>query len=145
MKYLICAFFPLFLCVSGGHLFASESLSTDEMRKLFTGKTVEGEQREYEEPGGGFTGKLSNFAENFVNYFAEDGTVKQQIGEEQRTGKWRVTESGKLCIEWEGKKKKCTPVYKEGDIYKRVTKNKMGRELMEIKFIRFIPGNKYDL
>ena len=133
------------LCLSSSHLFASNNLSADEVRKLFTGNTTEGERREYEKPGGGFSGKLINFAELSVSYYAEDGTVTNQIGEQKNTGKWRVTESGELCTEWEGKEEKCAPVYKEGDTYKRVIKNKMGRNLREIKYIKFIPGNENDL
>jgi hypothetical protein len=144
-KYSINVFLLLFLYLFSSHLLASSNMSADEVRNLFTGNTVEGERREFEKPGRGFTGKLINFAEKFVSYYAEDGTVKQQIGEQQKTGKWRVTESGELCTGWEGKEEKCAPVYKEGDIYKRVTKNNKGRQLWEIRYIRFIPGNENNL
>jgi hypothetical protein len=144
-KYSNNVFLFLILCLSSSHLFASSNLSADEVRKLFSGNTAEGEQREYEKPGAGFTGQLINFAEKFISYYAEDGTVKQQIGKKQNTGKWRVTESGELCIEWEGKEEKCASVNKERDIYKRVIKNKKGRNQFEIKYIRFIPGNQNDL
>jgi hypothetical protein len=145
MKYLNNAFLLLFLCVSGSHLLAASNMSEDEVRKIFTGNTVEGERRDFEDPGGGFTGKLINFPEEFVNYYAEDGAVKKKIGEKITTGKWRVTNSGKLCAEWKGKKEKCAPVYKDGKIYKRVTKNKKGRNLREYRYIKFIPGNEYNL
>lgn len=142
MKYLINVFLLLFLCVSGSHLLAASTMSKDEVRIIFIGNTVEGESREFEKPGDGFTGKLINFAEEFVHYYAEDGTVKKKIGEQINTGKWRVTNSGKLCAEWEGKREKCAPVYKEGKIYKRVTKNKKGRNLWEFRYIKFTPGNE---
>lgn len=145
MKYLNNAFLLLFLCVSGSHLLAASNMSEDEVRKIFTGNTVEGERRDFEDPGGGFTGKLINFPEEFVNYYTEDGAVKKKIGEKITTGKWRVTNSGKLCAEWKGKKEKCAPVYKDGKIYKRVTKNKKGRNLREYRYIKFIPGNEYNL
>ena len=144
-KYSINVFLLLFLYFPGSHLLASSNLSADEVRKIFTGNTAEGERREYEKPGGGFSGKLIEFPEKFVSYYAEDGTLKQIIGEQKKTGKWRVTDSGELCIEGKGKEEKCAPVYKEGDIYKRVTKNKTGSPLWEMRYIRFIPGNGSNL
>jgi len=140
-KYSIHAFLLLFLYLSSCLLLAVSNLPADEVRKIFTGNTAEGERREYEKPGGGFTGKLIEFPEKFSSYYAENGTVKQQVGEQEKTGKWRVTENGELCITWGGKEEKCAPVYKEGDVYKRVIKNKMGRPLWEYRYIKFIPGN----
>lgn len=71
--------------------------------------------------------------------------MKRKIGEKYNKGKWRVTESGELCLEWKGKKEKCASVYKSGKAYKRVTKKTSGRVLWEMKFIRFTPGSEYNL
>jgi len=133
------------LCLCGGQLFASSNLTVDEVRELFTGNTAEGERREYEKPGYGPPGMLINFAEEFVSYYAEDGNVRKQSGEQRLIGKWRVTEKGELCIEWEGKNEKCAPVSRQKDAYKRVIKNKMGRPLKEIKYLKFSSGNTNNL
>jgi hypothetical protein len=145
MKYLINVFFILVLCMSGSQLLAFGNLSADEVRTLITGNTVEGERRQGVKGGQGEPGMVDTYAEIFTMYFAEDGTVKRLIDERRKKGKWRVTESGKLCLEWKGKKERCASVYKSGNVYKRATKKSSGRVLWEIKFIRFTPGNEYDL
>jgi len=145
MKYLFNVFFILVLCISGSYVFAFGGLSADEVRILITGNSAEGERRQGVKGGQAPPGMVDTYAEKFAMFFAEDGTVKRKIGEQHKTGEWRVLESGKLCLEWEGKKEKCAPVYKSGNVYKRVTKKSSGRVLWELKFIRFTPGNEYGL
>jgi len=145
MKYNANVFLLLFLCLSGSHLFAFGNMSADEVRKLFTATTAEGEQRDGVAPGLGPKNMTENYPENFVIFFDENGTATHKIGDKRKTGKWRVTDNGKLCIKWEDMKKKCAPVYKDGKNYIRVTRSKMGRVLLELVFIQFTPGNKYDL
>ena len=145
MKYLINVFFILVLCMSGSHLFAFGNLSADEVRTLITGNTATGERRQGVKAGQGEPGIVNTYAEEFAMFFAENGTVKRKIGEQHKKGKWRVTESGELCLEWKDKKEKCAPVYRDGKAYKRVTIKSSGRVLWEITFIGFTPGNEYDL
>ena len=132
MKYLINVLFILVICMPGSHLSAFGYLPADEVRTPITGNTAEGEP-----------GLVNIYAESFTLFFADNGTVKRKIGEQRKTGKWRVTESRKLCIEWKGKKEKCAPVYNYGEADKRVTKQSSGRVLWEIKFIRFTGGYSY--
>jgi hypothetical protein len=145
MKYIVNVFLLLFICVPGSDLFAFGNMSADEVRTLFTAKTAEGEQRDGIAPGHGPENMTENFPEKFVIFFAANGTVKHKIGDKGKTGTWHVTDSGKLCLKWKGKKKRCAPVYKDGKVYKRVTESRMGRVLLELVFFRFTPGNKYDL
>lgn len=145
MKYVFKVFLLLFLCVSGSHLLAFGSLSADEVRTLIVGNTAEGEQRDGVAPGHGPGNMTENYTTSFVFFFASNGTVKYKIGGERITGEWHVTDSGKLCIKWNNKKKKCAPVYKDGKNYKRVTESRMGRVILELVFTRFTPGNKYNL
>lgn len=145
MKNLINVFFILILCMSGGHLLAFGNMSAEEVRTLFTGNTVEGERREGEKGGLMPPGTVVNYAEKFSMFFADNGKVKRIIGERHNKGRWRVAESGELCLKWKGKKETCAPVYKAGKAYKRVTKKSSGRVLWELEFIRFTPGNEYDL
>ncbi len=145
MKYKINVLVLLLLCMTSGNLFAFGSLSADEVRTLFNDSTAEGEQRDGVAPGHGPGNMTENYVEDFVFFFAKNGTLEYKKGSEHKTGKWHVTDSGKLCLKWEGKKKKCAPVYKDGKNYKRVTESRMGRVLLELVFMKFIPGNKYNL
>lgn len=145
MKYLINVFYILVLCMSGGHLFAIGNMSAEEVRTLFTGNTAEGERREGERGGLMPPGTVNKYAEKFSMFFAENGKVKRIIGERHNKGKWRVTESGELCLEWKGKKEQCASVYKAGKSYKSATKKSSGRVLWELEFIIFTPGNVYGM
>ena len=145
MKYAINVFLLIFLCVSGNRLLAFGSMSADEVRALFTGNTATGDKRDGVAPGHGPGNMTENYKEKFVFFFADNGTVKNRIGGEDKTGTWHVTDSGKLCLKWNNKKEKCAPVYKDGKTYKRVTESRMGRVILELVFIRFTPGNEYDL
>jgi hypothetical protein len=120
-------------------------LSAGEVRALITGNTVEGERRQGVKGGQGEPGLVNGYVEYFAMFFAKNGKVKRLIGEQHKSGEWRVTESGALCLEWKGRKERCAPVYKDGNAYKTVTKKPTGRVRWEIKFTRFTPGNKYDL
>jgi hypothetical protein len=145
MKYLIIVFSIFILCMSGGHLFAFGNMSAEEVRTLFTGNTAEGNRREGARLGSGPSNALENYAEVFVIFFSKKGIAKYKVGDERKKGKWYVTDSGKLCLKWKGVKEDCAPVYKDGKVYKRATKNKIGRVLWELEFIRFTPGNKSNL
>jgi hypothetical protein len=145
MKNLIAAFLLFFLWLSGSLLFAFGNLSADEVRILLTGNTAEGERREGVKGGQGTPGIVNMYAEKFTIFFAENGTVKRRVGEQHKTGKWRVTDNGELCLRWKNKKEKCAPVYKDGKNYKRVTIKPSGRVLWELTFISFTPGNEYGL
>jgi hypothetical protein len=145
MKYPVKVFLLLLLSIAGAPLFAFGYMSAEEVRTLFSGNTVEGELRTGMKGGLGPPNMVENYLERFVMFFAADGTVKRKIGELYETGKWRVTNQGEQCIQWEVKKERCAPVYKDGKTFKQVTKNKMGRIQWEIKYTRFSPGNEHDL
>jgi hypothetical protein len=145
MKYAVNVFLLLLLGVSGSHVLAFGNMSADEVRALVTGNSAEGDRREGASTGSSPPNMLENYAEGFVIFFAKNGTVKHKAGDKYKKGKWRVTDSGKLCLKWKGKKEGCAPVHKEGKAYKRVTKDRMGRVLWELEFIRFAPGNEYNL
>ena len=145
MKYAVNVFLLLILGVSGSHVLAFGNMSADEVRTLFAGNSAEGDRREGARPGTVPLNALENYPEEFVIFFAKKGIVKYKAGDKRNKGKWRVTDSGKLCLKWKGEKEDCAPVYKEGKVYKRATINRMGRVLWEFEFIRFTPGNEYNL
>ena len=145
MKYIFNVVLVLILCMSGSHLFAFGNMSAEEVRTLFTGNSAEGDRREGARLGSGPSNALENYAEGFVIFFTKKGIMKYKAGDKRNKGKWRVTESGELCLKWKGEKEDCAPVHKEGKVYKRATKNRIGRVLWEFEFIRFTPGNEYGL
>jgi hypothetical protein len=57
MKYPFNNILFLILGFTSSHLYAFGNMSADEVRKLFTGNTVEGERREYGAPDTGFAHK----------------------------------------------------------------------------------------
>jgi hypothetical protein len=140
MKYPVNTILLLILGFSSSYLNAFGNLSADEVRKLFTGNTVEGERREYGGWGTGFAHTLSNFAEKTLSQFAQDGTLNEQVADQHKTGKWHVNENGDLCVELEGRKEHCAPVMKQGDYYIRIIRNERGRSLAQIRYTSFTPG-----
>ena len=98
MKHAFNILLLLFLCVFGNHSLAFGSLSADEVRTLITGNTAEGEQRDGVASGHGPENMTENYAASFVFFFASNGTVKYKTGGDRITGKWHVTDSGKLCL-----------------------------------------------
>lgn len=144
MKYLITPGLLILLALSSSPLLAFGKLSAEEVRALFTGNTVEGERRKGLEPGQN-PDMLGTYAEKYIAWFAGDGKVVRDMGGRRRTGKWRVMENGKHCIQWQGKQEKCAAIRKEGSIYKRTLKSKYGKILWEMTFTRFTPGNPHNL
>jgi hypothetical protein len=110
------------------------------VRKLFTGNSVESERREYGTPGTYTVHILNTFAEKFTSRFAQDGTLDEQIGDQRKTGKWRVDENGDLCVQLEGRDEHCAPVMKQGAFYIRTIRNSKGRDLAQIRYLTFTPG-----
>ena len=132
-------------CVFSNQSLAFGKMSAVEISTLFSGNTVEGERRDGGVPGIDAPNKIENYATAFIAYFDNDGTVKKKTSRKPQLGKWSVTDDGKLCIKWKGKKEKCAPVHKEGKVYTRVIERKSGFVLMELRYIHFTQGNKYDL
>jgi len=119
--------------------YAFDILSMDQVRSLFSGNTVEGDYME------GRSHSVMNFyKEPFINYFADDGNVYSVQGETRKSGSWRVTGEGELCINW-GDKKKCAPVYREGDHYKQYMKNNKGKIKWTNTYTTFTTGDTKSL
>ena len=136
-----CAIFTAF----SSPLLAFGKLSAEEVRALFSGKTVEGEFREGSnkriDPDG-----VSTFYEPFVMYFSADGSVRSIRGGVKKKGNWRVDEKGNHCVQWSGKKEGCAPINKEGRVYKKYKMRSGGSRTKWVKtFTQFRPGNPDNL
>ena len=145
MIYLSRIVLILSACVVGGQLFAFGGMASDEVNTLFSGNTVDGERRDGGTPGIDVPDKIENFATPFSMYFSSDGILKKKTGGKPKTGKWRVSGDAELCMEWKGKKEKCGPIHKAGNVYKRVVRRRSGVIMFEHTYIDFTPGNKYGL
>ena len=145
MIYLSKIVLILSACVIGDQLFAFGRMTPGEVIILFSGNTVDGEQRDGGTPGIDVPDKIENFSTSFSMYFGSDGILKKKTGDKPKTGKWRVSGDAELCIEWKGKKEKCAPIHKAASVYKRVVRRRTGFILFEHTYIDFTPGNKYDL
>jgi len=145
MKYIFNLVFVVTVCVCSSQSLAFGQMSATEVSVLFSGNTVEGERKDGGVPGIDAPNKIEEYATQFINYFDSNGTVKKKTGKKPKMGKWRVTDNGDLCIKWANKNEKCEPVYKDGNVYKRVVKRKSGFVLFEFSYIHFTPGNKHGL
>lgn len=145
MSYRLKLLLALTVCLSGSQSFAFGNLSADEVTKIFSGNTVEGERREGGTPGIDAPNKLEDVPTRFVVYFDKNGTARKKTGNKSKPGKWSVAGDGGLCIKWKGKKEKCAPVQKSGDVYMRTITRKSGFILFESRYISFTPGNKHGL
>ena len=132
-------------CLVISQSFAFGKLTTEEVKALFSGNTVETERRDGGVPGIVSPDRVENFATTFSLYFVTDGTLKKKTDGNPRIGKWRVTGDAKLCMEWKRKKEKCGHLHRQGDTYKRVIRRKNGFILFEHTYMDFTPGNKYGL
>ena len=148
MKYkhaCTIACFCSVLTVFSGSLFAFGNLSADEVRALFSGKTVEGEFREGSKKNIDPSG-VNTFYEPFVMYFSAGGTVRSIRGGIKKAGKWRVDEKANHCVKWAGKKEGCAPITKEGSVYKKYKSRGGGSRIKWVKtFTKFRSGNPDDL
>ena len=140
MKHTVATILFLILGLASRYLYSSEHLSADEVRKLFTGNTVESERREYGTPGTYTVHILNTFAEKSISQFAQDGTLDQQVGNQHKMGKWRVDDNGDLCVQLEDREEHCAPIVKQDNSYIRVIKNKKGRDLAQIRYLTFTSG-----
>lgn len=119
-------------------------LSASEVRGLVAGKTLEGRRGEAQEtdfdPGTG-----DAHGERVLLYFGMEGGVVGKIGDNDKAGRWSVSDAGELCLQWEGSESRCAPVHKDGSVYKRVTRGDSGMKLMMFTFSGFADGNVYGL
>lgn len=109
-------------------LLPSGTLSKKQLEKLFSGMTVESVTASKE--------RVSQ------SYYAPDGTLEQVRAGSMRKGKWRVTDSGRICLQMENLKEKCRIIVREGKQYKKYIVKKNGRHKHSVSYTKFIPGRK---
>lgn len=110
-------------------LLPAGTLSSNELIELFSGQTVESVTAS--------KGRISH------TYYAPDGQVTQIRDDVQRTGKWRVTNSARVCLQMEALEEKCRIIVKEGDEYKKYIVKKNGLHQHSVSYRKFIKGKQF--
>ena len=129
------------MLIGGINALAGDELSTLEVTKLFSGKTVEGVNVE--------KGRLKPYRA----YFNPNGAIqarhwygKKQHKWRKRNGEWWIDDKGRICAKWEDRdKKKCMFIEKEGEVYRQYKIEKNGSRKHVATFKNFIDGNPDDL
>lgn len=80
-----------------------------------------------------------------VSYYAPDGGVRQMRNGVKRSGHWRVTQNGRLCLQMEDLPEKCRIIVAEKDGYKKYIVRKNGIHQHTITYQSFVEGNTLGL
>ena len=111
---------------SNGLLAAERILSGEEVRALFSGKTVD-----YRHLTLGFSLSV---------YYAADGSMRgMRDGNKSTRGTWHVNDKGELCIEY-GKGDRCRHIVEMDGEYRKY-KEQDGKQVHIVTYDRFTAGN----
>ncbi len=80
-----------------------------------------------------------------VSYYAPNGEVRQLRNNVKRTGRWRVTESGRICLQMEDLPEKCRIIVEEQGMYNKYIVKKNGTHQLSIHYTSFVQGNPLGL
>ena len=104
------------------------TLDREQIIKLFSGKTVESVTAS--------KGRISH------SYYVQDGSLVQVRNGQKRSGKWRVTRTGRICLQMEGMAEKCRIIVNEKGKYKKYIVKKNGRHQHSVSYRNFIDGKQ---
>lgn len=102
------------------------TLDQKEVLALFSGKTVESVTAN--------KGRISH------SYYNKDGRVDQLRNGKTRSGTWRVTNQGRMCLQMEDMAVKCRIIVKDGDEYKKYIVRKNGDHQHSVSYRKFRDG-----
>ena len=134
----ICSLLYLLILTSGLAI-AKESEKPDlilpagvltalQIEQLFIGKTV--------------AATIESKDRNLVFFFAEDGKVQRIRNGWQKSGRWKVRDDGRLCIDLKGSSRECRMIVKQGDQYRQYAVKKDGNHQYEITYNSFHKGKQ---
>ena len=106
------------------------TLDAAEVTALFSEKTVESTLDE--------NGRVR------LTYYSPNGELRQQKKGEKRGGTWWVKQNGRICLQFEGGKKTCRVIVKEGSLYRKYIVKKDGNHQGIITYTSFRNGNLID-
>ena len=107
------------------------TLNANDVLELFSDKTVESVTA--------VRGRTS------ISYYAPNGEVRQQRKGVTRTGKWRVLDNGRMCLQMDGLPEKCRIIVNENGIYKKYIVKKSGEHQHSVTYRSFRDGNPLGL
>ena len=76
-----------------------------------------------------------------VSYYSPGGEVRQLRNGIKHTGRWRVTATGRICLQMENRPEKCRIVVKENGLYKKYIVRKNGKHQHSVSYPEFRDGN----
>ena len=76
-----------------------------------------------------------------VSYYSPGGVVHQLRNGIKHTGRWRVTATGRICLQMENRPEKCRIVVKENGLYKKYIVRKNGKHQHSVSYPEFRDGN----
>lgn len=80
-----------------------------------------------------------------VSYYDPNGEVRQMRNGVKRTGTWRVTKNGRICLQMEDLPEKCRIIVKEKGTYKKYIVKKNGEHQHSVSYPAFRDGNPLGL
>jgi len=102
-------------------------LQLAEVKRLFSGHTVE-------------SFNLNTRNTSFT-YYGPDGRVVQERLWSRRTGSWKLTADGQICLAFHKKEPRCRHIVRKGDRYYKVLPDESGKPVRIVRYRYFSPGN----
>ncbi len=133
-RLALLTFFALTVpCFAAGEAHAGDvalppgTLNAEQVVNLFSNKTVDSVTA--------VQGRRS------VSYYDPSGEVRQLRKGIKRTGRWRVTDNGRMCLQMEDRPEKCRIIVNENGRYKKFIVKKNGRHQHSVSYETFRIGN----
>jgi hypothetical protein len=76
-----------------------------------------------------------------VGYYNPNGEIRQLQDGVKRTGRWRVTDNGRICLQMESLPEKCRIIVKDQGTYKKYIVKKNGDHQHSVSYPAFRDGN----
>lgn len=125
LKSIVLFLFSSLLFVSASAQ-AERVLSTDEVRKLFSGNTYEA--------------KIPSRNLTMTVYVDPNGTMRGMQSDHKFTSKWTVSDKGEICVSYRDKMS-CRMVMEDNGMYKKYKINEQGEKVVLVIYQSFTPGN----
>jgi hypothetical protein len=103
------------------------TLNATEVTSLFSGKSV--------------TSVLDENGRVSLTYYNPDGQLSQLRKGKKRNGTWLVKKNGRMCLQFEGRKKRCRIIVKEGLTYSKYIVKRDGNHQRILSYTSFQDGN----
>lgn len=108
------------------------TLSTAEIRYLFSGQIVEGIH------------EIQNF--KFIHYYGRDGDlISVQPNGRKTKGTWRISDDERLCIHLKGDQEICRGVMQIDGVTKKFVETRSGKTKIVVTFKSFRTGGPGDI